>query len=116
MARRLVRLSWIAAVCLVVLGSVTALAGETPPITQEGGYSFETLLKEIIHILVFSLLGLFILLIGFRALDLATPFSLNKEIAEDDNTSAGVVVAGMMVALGMIIHGALTSSFIGFGP
>jgi hypothetical protein len=59
--------------------------------------------KGLLEAIVYSILGLIVLLIGFKVLDFVTPFSLNKEIAEDDNTAAGVMVAGMMIALGIII-------------
>lgn len=116
MAKRLVRMSMGVAFLIVLLGAFTAGfgaegTGSEDAVVTEG--PFLIVFTEAVHILVFSALGLFILLVGFRALDLATPFSLNKEIAEDDNTAAGVVVAGMMIALGLIIHGALTSRFLG---
>jgi hypothetical protein len=110
MARRLVRFSLAGAFLLILLAALT------PPVgAAEAGKAVETqgniqrILFDVVQVLVFSALGLLVLLLGFRALDMATPFSLNKEIAEDDNTAAGVVVAGMMIALGLIIHGALTS-------
>ncbi|MBI4576653.1 MAG: DUF350 domain-containing protein [Planctomycetes bacterium] len=61
------------------------------------------MLRNVVEMLLYSLVGLVILILGFKALDLCTPFSLNKEIAEDDNVAAGVVVAGLLVALGLII-------------
>ncbi|MHC5038914.1 MAG: DUF350 domain-containing protein [Planctomycetota bacterium] len=109
MARRLVHFSMAAAMLLVLLAILSApvAAGEAAQDVERES-RFQLILIEVVQILVFSALGLLVLLLGFRALDMATPFSLNKEIAEDDNTAAGVVVAGMMIALGLIIHGALT--------
>ena len=57
---------------------------------------------------VYSILGFIILMIGFKIFDIVTPFDLNKEIAEDDNPAAGIVVAGMMVALGIIVAAAIS--------
>ena len=112
MARRLVRYAVAASLVLVVLAALSTPATAQQALPAGGGQTnFNLVLFRVVQVLVFSALGLLVLLVGFRALDMATPFSLNKEIAEDDNTSAGVVVAGMMIALGMIIHGALTSSF-----
>ncbi|MCU0723114.1 MAG: DUF350 domain-containing protein [Planctomycetes bacterium] len=112
MAKRLVRLSVAVAAVLVILGaaSVPILAEETAA-APAASRSIERILREVLQVLLYSALGLLVLLLSFKALDLACPFSLNKEIAEDDNTAAGVVVAGLMIAMGLIIHGALTSRF-----
>ena len=57
--------------------------------------------------IVYSILGMIVLLIGWKVFDKATPFDLNKEIAEDNNTAAGIVVAGIMIALGIIVAAAI---------
>ena len=67
----------------------------------------KSLVEDLLALVIYSVLGLIVLLVGFKALDFMTPFSLNKEIAEDNNTAAGVVVAGMMIALGIIIAAAI---------
>ena len=46
-------------------------------------------------------------LVGFKIFDWITPFSLNKEIEEKNNTAAGVIVAGIMIALGLIVAAAI---------
>jgi len=58
--------------------------------------------------LIYSVLGIIILLIGFKIFDKATPFDLNKEIAEDNNAAAGIAVAGMLIALGVIVAAAIS--------
>jgi uncharacterized membrane protein YjfL (UPF0719 family) len=35
------------------------------------------------------------------------PFDLNKELAEDDNPAVGVFMAGIFVAVGLIIASAI---------
>ena len=72
-----------------------------------GGNDLAHLPVGILLSLVYSLLGIAILILGFKVLDLVTPFSLSKEIAEDDNVAAGVLVAGMMIGLGIIIAAAI---------
>jgi uncharacterized membrane protein YjfL (UPF0719 family) len=100
------------ALLLVLFAALSPSAGAAEASQAVESSNFQRILFDVVQVLVFSALGLLVLLLGFRAPDMATPFSLNKEIAEDDNTAAGVVVAGMMIALGLIIHGALTSRFI----
>lgn len=63
--------------------------------------------KGLVHSIIYSLLGLVVLMISFKVFDMITPFDLNKEIAEDDNTAAGVAVAGIMIGLGLIVAAAI---------
>ena len=57
--------------------------------------------------LIYSVLGIIVLMIGFKVFDWITPFSLNQEIEEKNNTAAGVIVAGIMIALGLIVAAAM---------
>ena len=63
--------------------------------------------RGLVHSIIYSLLGIVVLMVGYKVFDLATPFDLNKEIAEDDNTSAGVALAGIMIGLGLIVAAAI---------
>lgn len=63
--------------------------------------------RGLVHSIIYSLLGLVVLMISFKVFDMITPFDLNKEIAEDDNTAAGVAVAGIMIGLGLIVAAAI---------
>ena len=65
------------------------------------------LLAGLIYSVIYSLLGLIILMISFKVFDLVTPFDLNKEIAEDDNPAVGIAVAGIMIGLGLIVAAAI---------
>ncbi|MAJ73222.1 hypothetical protein CMK13_09465 [Candidatus Poribacteria bacterium] len=57
--------------------------------------------------LIYSFLGIIVLMIGFKIFDWITPFSLNREIEEKNNTAAGLIVAGIMIALGLIVAAAI---------
>ena len=57
--------------------------------------------------LIYSFLGIIVLMIGFKIFDWITPFSLNREIEEKKNTAAGLIVAGIMIALGLIVAAAI---------
>lgn len=104
------RATWIvrcSALASLALVSASALAQDAPAsaaeVTGAQASLVMVMLRNVVEMLLYSLVGLVILILGFKALDLCTPFSLNKEIAEDDNVAAGVVVAGLLVALGLII-------------
>jgi len=76
-------------------------SGEVPMI------NFKVLGGFIIEGIVFSIVGLVILMIGYKVFDLATPYDLNRQIAEENNTAAGIAVAGVLVSLGIIVAAAM---------
>lgn len=64
-------------------------------------------LHAIISTIVYSLLGLIILLFAYKVFDWVTPYDIQKELAEDDNTAVGVMMAGVFIALAVIIAAAV---------
>ena len=103
MARKLMKCGSVIAASLVGFAGVAA--GQDAAAQPVGLWA--GLLPGVVGSLIYSALGLVILLLGFKAFDWATPFSLNKEIAEDNNVAAGVVVAGIMIGLGLIVASAI---------
>ena len=106
MISRLLRPSALLAFLLVVTSAVqtswAANGGAAP-----GSWRLSDILKGILSASIYSILGLVILILGFKIFDRVTPFSLDHEIAEDHNTAAGVVVAGLLIALGIIVAAAI---------
>ena len=100
MARRLVQTRFATASLLVCAASAFA--------EDAAASAGQSLAKGILDTVVYGAVGIVVLLAGYKIFDLVTPFSLNKEIAEDNNTAAGVVVAGIMVALGLIVASAIS--------
>lgn len=78
-----------------------AASGEVPII------DFKVLGGFIIEGIVFSIVGLIVLMIGYKVFDMATPYDLNRQIAEENNTAAGIAVAGVLVSLGIIVAAAM---------
>lgn len=68
---------------------------------------FKALGGFIIEGIVFSVVGLIILMVGYKVFDMATPYDLNRQIAEENNTAAGVAVAGVLISLGIIVAAAM---------
>ena len=69
--------------------------------------NFKILGGFIIEGIVFSIVGLIILMVGYKVFDMATPYDLNRQIAEDNNVAAGIAVAGVLVSLGIIVAAAM---------
>jgi uncharacterized membrane protein YjfL (UPF0719 family) len=57
----------------------------------------------IILMVVYSGVGLVILMLAYRLVDAFAPFDLEKKIAEDNSTAAALFLAGLFVALGWIL-------------
>lgn len=57
--------------------------------------------------IIYSLLGLLILLFAYKVFDWVTPYNIQKEMAEDNNTAVGVMLAGVFIALAIIIAAAI---------
>ena len=112
MAKKIVRLSFGIAVACIIFASVLS----THVNAQESGTSttgsafidWKHLALLIIESIVFSIVGMVILVVGYKIFDLITPYDLNKLIADDNNTAAGIAVAGMLIALGLIVAAAIS--------
>ena len=63
----------------------------------------EELLPNIVLSLIYSGLGLLIFILAFVVVDRMTPGSLWKEIIDDHNTALGVMMAGVSIAIAIII-------------
>lgn len=57
---------------------------------------------DVINTFIWLIIGLVFFAVGYKVLDFITPFRLNKEI-DEGNTAAGITVAGMFIAIGLII-------------
>jgi uncharacterized membrane protein YjfL (UPF0719 family) len=56
---------------------------------------------------LYAVIGVVVLWLAFAIIDKITPYDLWKEICEDRNVALAIVVAGMFIALGMIIAAAI---------
>lgn len=80
----------------------------TPAFAADGTAASGLAWAPMVGTLVYSLLGLVLLLIAFKVFDIFTPYNLHKELAEDQNTALGVMMAGVFVALAIIIAASIT--------
>ena len=70
--------------------------------------STEPHLIQIILTLVYAALGLVVFGIGFLIFNKLTPFSVRKEIEEDQNTALGIIIGAVIIGLSIIIAAAIT--------
>jgi len=64
-------------------------------------------LKPLVSSVVYSLLGMAVFALGFLVIRWVTPFSIRKEIEEDQNTSLGIVIGSIVIGLAIIIAAAI---------
>ena len=65
--------------------------------------TYEQLVESIVTTLVFVAIGLVFFGIAFGILNLVTPFSIRKEIEEDQNTALGIVIGSVLIGIAIII-------------
>jgi len=66
-------------------------------------------LSALVGTLVYSVIGVLILCITFFVVDKLTPYDLWKELIEHRNQALATVVAGMFVAIAIIVAAAVHS-------
>ena len=62
---------------------------------------------HIVNGVVFAVLGLVILGLGLLLFDKLTPGSFWKEICDEHNSALGILVAGMAIAMSIIVAAAM---------
>ncbi len=68
---------------------------------------FDALLETILTTLIFVVIGLVFFAVGYFIMDKITPFSIRKEIEEDQNTALGIVIGAMLIGIAIIIAAAI---------
>lgn len=67
----------------------------------------QNLMKAVVGTLVFVALGLIVFLVAFVLITKLTPFSIRKEIEEDQNTALAIVIGSVILGLAWIISAAI---------
>jgi uncharacterized membrane protein YjfL (UPF0719 family) len=69
--------------------------------------SIETLLPVLITTIVFVLLGLITFAVAFFVITKVSPFSVRKEIEDDQNTALAIVIGSVILGSALIIAAAI---------
>jgi putative membrane protein len=64
-------------------------------------------LKALVATLAYSVLGLVIFVASFLVMNALSPFSIRKEIEEDQNTALAIVIGSVILGLSIIIAAAV---------
>lgn len=64
-------------------------------------------LKPILNSIIFSVVGIVILIVGYFILEKITPENTWKEIVHNKNTALAIVFAALIIGISMIISAAI---------
>jgi putative membrane protein len=67
----------------------------------------EALAKTLLYTSAFVLLGLLLFGIAFFIIVKVTPFSIRKEIEDDQNTSLSIIIGSVFIGIALIIAAAI---------
>ncbi len=71
--------------------------------------TLDKLVDEAVSAAVFAAIGLAVFGIAFWLMTKLAPFSVRKEIEEDQNTALAVIMAGVLIGVALIIAAAVHS-------
>ncbi len=76
-------------------------------LAQAGDDVGGTIVDHLIAAVLFSAIGLVVFALGIWIIEKLTPFSVRKEIEEDQNTALAVVVGSMIIGISIVIAAAI---------
>ena len=101
------RITWIS-LWLIVGWALRGFAGEmTAPPVQPVVFAPALTWSSIVTSVVYGLLGLIMLLIGYYLYEMVTPFSVKEELITHRNVAVGIVVAAFILGMSIVIAAAI---------
>ena len=67
----------------------------------------EKLGELLIETLAFTILGLILFAVAFWIIKMVLPFSIRKEIEEDQNMALGIIIASIIIGIALIVSAAV---------
>ncbi len=69
----------------------------------------EVILAEVVATVFYTILGLVLLGISWKAIEWLTPFSLRKEIEEDQNNAIAILIGSLFISISLLIGAVILS-------
>ncbi|HEU0090596.1 MAG TPA: DUF350 domain-containing protein [Vicinamibacteria bacterium] len=63
--------------------------------------------RPVVDSILYSVLGTIVLLAAFALIERVLPFSLRKEVAEDQNVALGIILGAFILGVSLIISSAI---------
>ena len=108
MKRQATRIARAGGLLAAMLVAGAAAAQTAPPVEVRTLFG-SRMLWEVVEVLVFGILGIALVIGSYKVFDWAVPWDLEKEIAQDQNTAAAIIVAAMFIGVSIIIAAVLVS-------
>jgi putative membrane protein len=70
---------------------------------------FTGLLYGVMDTVIYSLVGIILMGLGFLLINFFTPFSVKKEIEDDQNTSLGIIIGAVIIGISIIVASVIMS-------
>jgi len=67
----------------------------------------DNMLKTLVSALAFSGVGIALFAVAFLIIVKVSPFSLRKEIEEDQNTALAIIIASVIIGIALIVSAAI---------
>jgi uncharacterized membrane protein YjfL (UPF0719 family) len=67
----------------------------------------ETTLKNLLSAVLFGAVGILVFVVALKLITTFSPFSVKKEIAEDQNVALGILVGSIFIGLAIIVGSAV---------
>ncbi len=103
----------------MVLTIALVVVGNVPPALAQAGSSDQPVeissgldvMRDVVHPLVlsvvFTLVGILLFAICIWLIVMMSPFSVRKEIEEDQNTALGIIIGAMILGIAIILAAAI---------
>ena len=63
----------------------------------------------VIDTVIYSVLGIVLMGLGFLLINFLSPFSLKKEIEDDQNIALGIIIGAVFIGIAIIVGSVITS-------
>ncbi len=70
---------------------------------------WSVILYGIFDTVVYSLIGIVLMGLGFLLISFFTPFSIKKEIEDDQNISLGIIIGAVILGISIIVASVISS-------
>ena len=70
---------------------------------------WSVILCGIIDTVIYSLVGIVLMGLGFLIISFFTPFSIKKEIEDDQNVSLGIIIGAVIIGISIIVASVISA-------
>ena len=70
---------------------------------------WSAILHGVIDTVIYSVLGIILMGLGFLLINFFSPFSLKKEIEDDQNISLGIIIGSVFIGIAIIVASVIMS-------